>query len=193
MNDEAPMDLRLLDPEETPDVVKKAMRRFRWRVVILTVVLVVLAASLIGWGVGEFLRSRRTADMIANAEPAKRALMGDHGGEYTCNTPEFAVGRFEVALLRALPMPEGGWALHLVLHGEAPLASGTGRFMVFVPIGAGSDTVQIPAQAETTWTEAFVLTPESLGDSFDIQLRDLHGKLAGTFTVDTAELACDFS
>lgn len=190
MNDESPIDLQLLDPEETPDVVKRAMRRFRWRVVILTVVLVILAASLIGLGVGKFLESRKIADMIANAEPAKRALMDDHGGEYTCNTPEFSVGRFEVALLRALPMPEGGWALHLVVHGEAPLASGTGRFMTFVPIGAHA--VQIPAQAETTWTDAFVLTPASLGDSFDIQLRDLRGALAGTFTVDTAGLKCDF-
>lgn len=190
MSDETPIDLQLLDPEETPDVVKRAMRRFRWRVVILTVVLVVLAASLIGWGVGEFLASRRTADAIANAEPAKRAIMEDHGGAYTCNTPEFALGRFEVALLRAFPMPGGGWALHLVLHGEAPLASGTGRFMVFVPIGA--DPVQIPAQAETTWTDAFVLTPASLGNSFDIELRDLHGELAGTFAVETAELECDF-
>jgi hypothetical protein len=192
MNDEQPIDLQLLDPEETPEVVKGAMRRFRWRVVILTVVLVVLAASLVGWGLGEFLASRRTAEMIADAEPAKRAIMDDHGGAYTCNTPEFTLGRFEVALLRAFPMPEGGWALHLVVHGEAPLASGTGRFMAFVPVGAGADPVQIPAQAETTWTDAFALIPASLGDRFDIQLRDLHGELAGTFTVDTAELECDF-
>lgn len=190
MNDEQPIDLQLLDPEETPDVVKGAMRRFRRRVVFITVVLVVLAASLIGWGVGEFLASRRLAEEIANAEPAKRAIMNDHGGAYTCNTPEFMLGRFEVALLRAFPMPEGGWALHLVVHGEAPLASGTGRFMVFVP--RGGDPVQIPAQAETTWTDAFALIPKSLGDRFDIQLRDLHGELAGTFTVDTVDLECDF-
>ncbi|MDQ5874214.1 MAG: hypothetical protein M3526_02390, partial [Actinomycetota bacterium] len=163
----------------------------RWRVVIITVALVVLATSLLGWGVGKLLRSRETADMIANAEPAKLAIMNDHGGEYTCNTPEFTLGRFEVALLRALPMPKGGWALHLVVHGKAPLASGTGRFMAFVPVGA--DPVQIPAQAETTWTDAFPLIPKSLGDRFDIQLRDLHGELVGTFPVDTAKLECDFS
>lgn len=192
MNDENRIDLQLLDPEETPEVVKGAMRRFRWRVVILTVLLVVVAASLIGWGVGEFLASRRTAEEIANAEPAKRAIMNDHGGAYTCNTPEFTLGRFEVALLRAFPMPEDGWALHLVVHGEAPLASGTGRFMAFVPIGTGAHPVHIPAQAETTWADAFALIPKSLGDRFDIQLRDLHGELAGTFTVDTAELECDF-
>lgn len=190
MNDEKPIDLQLLDPEETPEVVKGAMRRFRWRVVIFAVILVVLAASLVGWGVGAFMRSRDIADMIANAEPAKRAIMDDHAGAYTCNTPEFELGGFQVALLRAVPMPEGGWALHLVVHGEAPLASGTGRFMAFVPVGA--DPVQIPAQAETTWTDAFALIPKSLGDRFDIQLRDLHGELAGTFTVDTAELECDF-
>lgn len=192
MSDEAPIDLQLLDPEETPEVVKGAMRRFRWRVVIFTVVSIVLAASLVGWGVGAFLESRRITDMIANADPAKRAIMEDYGGAYTCNTPTFMLGRFEVALLRAFPMPQGGWALHLVVHGEAPLASGTGRFMAFVPIGAGGGAVQIPAQAETTWTDAFVLTPKSLGDSFEIELRDLHGELAGTFKVDTAHLACDF-
>ena len=190
MNDESPIDLQLLEPEETPELVKVAMRRFRWRVVIFTVVLVVLAASLIGWGVGEFLESRRIAEMIANAEPAKRAIMDDHAGAYTCNTPEFELGRFQVALLRAVPMSEGGWALHLVVHGDAPVGSGTGRFMAFVPKGA--DLVQIPAQAGTTWADAFVLTPASLGDTFDIELRDLHGELAGTFTVDTAELECDF-
>ena len=193
MSDERPIDLQLLDPEETPEIVRRAMRRFRWRVVILTVVVVVLAASLIGWGFGEFLASRRAAEEIANAEPAKRAIMNDHGGAYTCNTPEFTLGRFEVALLRASPMPEGGWALHLVVHGDAPLASGSGRFMAFVPIGPGADPAQIPAQADTTWTDAFVLTPASLGDSFDVELRDLHGELAGTFEVDTADLACDFS
>lgn len=193
MNDETPIDLQLLDPEETPDVVKRAMRRFRWRIVVLTVVLVVLAASLIGWGVGVFLESRRTAEEIANAEPAKRAIMNDHAGAYTCNTPAFALGDFQVALLRAIPVPEGGWALHLVIHGETPLASGTGRFMVFVPLGPDAEPAQIPAQSETTWADAFVLTPASLGDTFDIQLRDLHGGLAGTFEVNTAALACDFS
>ena len=192
MSDERPLDLQLLDPEEAPELVKGAMRRFRWRVVVFTVAFVVVAASLIGWAVGEFLASRRTAEMIANAEPAKRAIMNDHGGAYTCNTPLFTVGQFEVALLRASPMAEGGWALHLVVHGEAPLASGTGRFMVFVPVGPGADPTQIPAQSETTWADAFVLTPASLGDSFDIQLRDLRGELAGSFEVDTAELACDF-
>ncbi len=190
MNDESPIDLQLLDPEETPDVVKGAMRRFRWRVVILTAVLVVVAASLIGWGVGEFLASRRIAEEIANAEPAKRAIMGDHTGAYTCNTADFELGSFQVAVLRGVPMPEGGWALHLVVHGDAPLASGTGRFMAFVPKGAKA--VQIPAQAGTTWADAFVLTPNSLGDSFDVELRDLQGELAGTFTVDAAELECDF-
>lgn len=48
------------------------------------------------------------------------------------------------------------------------------------------------AQADTTWTDAFVLTPALLGDSFQIELRDLHGELAGTFTVHTGELECDF-
>jgi hypothetical protein len=193
MSDEGPIDLQLLDPVQAPELVTGAMRRFRWRVVVFTVAFVVVATSIIGWAVGEFLASRRTAQMIADAEPAKRAIMSDHGGAYTCDTPSFTLGRFEVALLRAFPMPEGGWALHLVVHGEAPLASGTGRFMAFVPVGPGSEPAQIPAQADTTWTDAFVLTPAQLGDNFDIQLRDVHGKLAGTFRVDIAELACDFS
>lgn len=192
MSDERPLDLQLLDPEEAPELVKGAMRRFRWRVVIFTVAIVVVAASMIGWAVGEFLASRRTAEMIEKAEPAKRAIMNDHGGAYTCNTPSFTLGRFEVALLRAFPMPEGGWALHLVVHGETPLASGTGRFMAFAPVGPGADPTQIPAQSETMWTDAFVLTPASLGDSFRVELLDLHGEVAGSFNVDTAELACDF-
>ena len=116
--------------------------------------------------------------------------MGDHTGAYTCNTADFELGSFQVAVLRGVPMPEGGWALHLVVHGDAPLASGTGRFMAFVPKGA--EAVQIPAQAGTTWADAFVLTPNSLGDSFDVELRNLQGELAGTFTVDAAELECDF-
>ena len=65
--------------------------------------------------------------------------------------------------------------------------------MAFVPIGPRADPVQIPAQQGATRTSAFVLTPTSLGDGFDIQLRDLRGELVGTFTVDTAELNCDFS
>jgi hypothetical protein len=192
MSDEGPIDLQLLEPEDTPDVVKGAIRRFRWRVVLLTVVAVVVAASLAGWTISELLASRRVAEAIAEAEPAKRAIMEDHGGAYACDTPTFELGGFEVALLRAVPMPDGGWALHLVVHGER-LASGTGRFMVFVPIGPAARAVQIPAQPGATWADAFVSTPSSLGDRFDIQLRDLHGELMGTFTVNTADLNCDFS
>lgn len=191
MNEERPTDLQLLEPEETPEIVKGAMRRFRWRVVLFTVVFVIVAASVAGWVVGEFLGSRRIADMIANAEPAKRAIMEDHVGEYTCDTRTFELDGFEVALLEGVPIPEGGWALHLIVHGEDSLGSGTGRFMNFVPLGPGGHPVQIPAQSGTTWAEAFVLAPSSLGDSFQMELRDLRNDLVGTFAVDTARLACD--
>lgn len=192
MNDETPIDLQLLEPEQTPEVVKGAMRRFRWRVVIFTVAMVVVATSLLGWGVGEFLESRRIADMIASAEPAKRAIMEDHAGAYACDTPTFELGGFDVALLRAVPMPGGGWALHFVVHGER-LASGTGRFMNLAPIGPGAKPEYVAAQPGATWADAFVSTPSSLGDRFEVALVDLHGRVTGTFTVDTAELNCDFS
>lgn len=192
MSDETPIDLQLLDPEETPDVVHGAIRRFRWRVVLFTVVTMIVASSLVAWGVAEYLESREISRMIAEAEPAKRAIMDDHEGAYTCNTPAFDFGRFEVALLRARRTPEGGWALHLVVHGTRTLASGTGRFMVFVPIGPGARPEQIPAQAGTTWADAFVAIPPALGDRFDMELWDLQGDVVGRFTVDTAALECDF-
>jgi hypothetical protein len=192
VNDETPMDLQLLEPDETPDVVRGAMRRFRWRVVLLTVVAIITTASLTAWGVAEYLGSRRLAEMIARAEPAKRAIMEDHEGAYMCHTPTFEFRRYEVALLRATRMSGGGWALHLVVHGTAPLASGTGRFMNFVPLGPGARPEQIPAQAGTTWADAFVAIPPAMGDRFHIQLWDLRSRVLGTFTVDTGTLNCDF-
>jgi hypothetical protein len=192
MNDETPLDLRLLDPDETPDVVQGAMRRFRWRVVLLTVVTVIVAASLVGWGVGEYLHRRDVAATIEEAEPAERAIVEDHAGGFTCATPTFEIGPYDVALLQAARMPEGGWALHLVLHGPRSLASGTGRFMNFWPVGPGTRPASVPAQRGTTWADAFVAVPASLGDRFDVELWNLQNEVAGTFTVDASSLRCEF-
>lgn len=192
MDDETPFDLQLLDPDETPEVVQGAIRRFRWRVVLLTVVVVVLAASLTSWGVASYLRSKEIA-RGSRQHPAEQIAIIDRAGAYSCETPTFRVGRVEIGLLQAAPMPGGGFALHLVAHGDEAFANGTGRFMSLRAVAAGARSRHFAAQAEMTWAEAWVPVPGSAGSRFDMELRDISGQVMGTFSVDVPQLRCDFS
>jgi hypothetical protein len=192
MSDEMPVDLQPLEPDDTPEVVRGAMRRFRWRVVIFTVVAVVTTASLTAWGVAAFVESREIADRSRQLAPAQLAIY-DHMGASSCETPTFEVDGIDVGLLQAAPMPDGGWALHLVVHGDGPFASGTGRFMAFTAVGPGARSAQIAAQPGMTWAEAWVTVPGSVGSPFAMELRDLRGEVIGSFMVRPSSLLCDFS
>ncbi len=192
MSDETPIDLRSLEPDETPEVVTRAMRRFRWRLVLFTVIAIVTAASLTAWGVAAFLRSREIAGRSRQLSAPQLAIY-DRMGASSCETPTFRVGGVEIGLLQIAPMPHGGWALHLVAHGDGPFANGTGRFMAVAARGEGASFAHFAAQAGMTWAEAWVSVPRSAGSPFEVEVRDIHGQVMGAFTVRPSELLCDFS
>jgi hypothetical protein len=192
MNDDGPLDLKLLDPEDSPDVVTGAIRRFRWQVVLFTVAAVIVAVSLTVWGVASYLESKEVASRSRQL-PAEQLAIIDWAGAYSCETPTYQVGRVEIGLLQLAPMPDGGFAMHLVAHGEEPFANGTGRFMAAGAVGDDVEFGHFAAQAGMSWAEAWVPIPRSAGAPFDVQVLNIRGEEMGTFTVRPSELRCDFS
>src|SRR3954471_4131879 len=116
MRDRSPVDLASLDPGEPPDLVRPAVRRFRWKVVTFTVASVLIASAVAGWGTKAVLdyQNRFT---IEDAMPnGMAALILDARGN--CSTPTYDVGDLQVALLDTAPMPGRRLALHFVVHGS---------------------------------------------------------------------------
>jgi uncharacterized membrane protein YraQ (UPF0718 family) len=84
MTDEAPIDLHDLDPGIPPDIVRGAMRLFRWRVVLATVVAIIVAATASAWAVERYNDARRRAEFQASIlSPAQTAILTTGGTNAT--------------------------------------------------------------------------------------------------------------
>jgi hypothetical protein len=196
MTDEAPLDLQRLDPGSPPDLVKGAMRRFRWRVVLATTLAVVAAAAVTGWTVERFADARKRAEVRADIlSPAQTAILTTGG--VNCLTPTYRIGDRDVTLLQLAPMSDGGWALHLLVRGSTPLteerafedgSGSTSRFTTLFVEGTELPPGSVLTQPGATVGEAYLGVPASVGDRFRIRLVDTHSAEVGSFAMDAAGL-----
>jgi hypothetical protein len=200
MTDEAPIDLRDLDPGIPPDVVTGAIRRFRWRVVLTTVVAIVVATTATAWGVERYHDSRRRAEFQASIlSPAQTAILTMGG--INCDTPTYRIGGTDVTLLQLAPLEDGGWALHLIVRGSVPLTEersfgdGSGSASRFTTLSVEGSTLpagSVLTQPGVKIGETYLTAPASVGDRFTVQLTDTHASIVGSFMVDSAALSCSF-
>lgn len=201
MTDETPLDLYRLDPGAPPDLVKGAMKRFRWRAVIFALVAIFACASVAG-GIAYFgthydftPKSVTAARLLPTTE---RAIV--YGGGRNCTTPTYRVGSVNIMLLQIAPLG-GGWALHLMVDaGGQPVTVqrnssdiSAPRSMSIAPVGAGTGTSNGPTflpytQAGWTSAEMYVAVPAGLGDRFDMRLAGTRGEDLGIFTIDLDDL-----
>ena len=201
MNDEAPIDLQRLDPGESPDLVKGAVRRFRLRVVLFTVFAVVGAVVLTTWGAAAVVNARKLGELREQTQwGAPQQTIMDVGA-FNCRTPTFTAGPVDVTLLQSAPMPDGGFALHFVVEGtkgpltvqrDQPDGSSFRRWTTLVPVAPGGSSGSVLTQPGAVWGETYVAVPASAGDRFDIQVQDTNLEVAGTFAFDAGAVSCDF-
>jgi hypothetical protein len=196
MTEQAPLDLQQLDPGTPPDLVRGAMRRFRWRVVLVTVFAVVIAASAGAWTARGISHAHREAAFQSSLLSTPQMTILTTGGE-NCLTPTYRVGGSAVTVLQAARMPAGGWALHLIVRSGAPLtqerqfADGSGsasRFSSLSIVGTSS-IGNVVAQPGAKIGEAYLGVPASSGDRLRVQLDNTRSQTVGSFDLHVAALA----
>jgi hypothetical protein len=196
MTEQAPLDLQRLDPGTPPDLVKGAIRRFRWRVVLITLIAVVAAASVSAWTAREVSHAHREAALRSSLLSAPQTAILTTGG-MNCQTPTYRVGDARVTLLQAAPMPGGGWALHLIVRSSAPLtqqrqfADGSGsasRFSSLSIVGSASSGGNVMTQPGVKIGEVYLGVPASSGDQLRVQLDNARSQTVGSFDLHVAAL-----
>jgi hypothetical protein len=195
MHEESPVDLDLLDPGEPSDLVRPAVRRFRWRVVLFTVGSVLLAASLAAWGTKAVIdyQNRFT---IEDAMPhGMTALLLD--ARLDCKTPTYKVGGLQITLLDTASTGGGRIALHFIVHGEALSAqrdqsdgssfrSSTAIAPTRDPSGVGT----VLAMPRARWGEAYVVAPAPRTNPVSMTVTGPSLQSPGHFSVDVASVSC---
>jgi hypothetical protein len=199
MDDEERVDLQRLDPGEPPELVRGAVRRFRFHVVAFTVLAIVGAVVLTAWGAAAVVDARHRAEEREGIfSPAHRAIAEDLVGR-SCETPTYAVGGVDVTLLQMAPMPDGGWAIHFVLDGNGrpltvqrnyPDGSSYAVWTTLVPVTGGASQGQVSSKPGLTWGETYVALPGSAPKRTEIQLLNTHREVAGSFIVDQDDVLC---
>lgn len=201
MTDDTPLDLYRLDPGAPPDLVKGAMKKFRWRAVIFALAAIVACASVAG-GIAYFGThydfTAKSTNLARQLPTTERAII--YGGGRNCTTPTYRVGSVNVTLLQIAPLGDG-WALHVIVDaGDTPVTVqrtssdiSAPRSMFISPVDAGTgpatgQTFLAYTQAGWTTAELYVAVPAGLGDRFDMRLTGTRGEELGIFTIDLDEL-----
>jgi hypothetical protein len=192
MTDEGPLDLKVLDPGDPPDVAGRAVRRFRLHVVLSTVVCVVAGSIVAGALIAWLLKDEPQTEAIGWS-PAQTAILNDLVG--ICDTPTYTFGDLEVGLTGAVRMPDGGYALHFLLRGPVTIQRETddgGGFRTFTSIiateGEGARVGQVSAQAGATWGEVYVGVPSGVGPDLELLIQGPALDEPQSFTVRTDRL-----
>jgi hypothetical protein len=94
------------------------MRRFRWRVVLITVIAVLAAGCVGAWTARDISHAHREAAFQSGLLTTPQMTILTTGGT-NCLTPAYRVGNAAVTVLQAARMPAGGWALHLIVRSKA--------------------------------------------------------------------------
>lgn len=196
MTDESPVDLRTLEPADAPDLVGPAVRRFRWRVVLFTVVTVVVVSALSAWLAATLVSKDSPGYVESRTTPERAAILNAPG---ICRTPSFTVGSTEVALIGTATLPNGGTALHFIVHGDKPLTErrdlpdgdSFARFTTIRASVGGSSVGGVEAQPGADWGEAFMQVPANARGPLEMTITGPDQEI-GTFTIDLATLECHF-
>jgi hypothetical protein len=194
MSDQSSIDLQALDPGDPPDLVGPAVRRFRVRVVLLTVIAVVATAAVMAASViGVVTWKNRGEDINDYLSPTQLALLA--GGTSNCSTPSFDLGDATATLLQAARTPERGWALlftvesndghPLAVHKQTEGGGSAVRFSALGVLGT-TETGQISAAPGWTVGTAYVGAPAAAGDRLTIQLIQF-GEVTGSFKLDLSD------
>lgn len=197
MSDESPVDLRTLEPADPPDLVGPAVRRFRWRVVLFTVVTVVVVSALSAWLAATLAGKHPLGYVEVRTTEEQAAILNGLNGKGICRTPSFTLGGTEVALVEAATMPSGETALHFIVHGDKPLTqerdqpdgSSFARFTMIRAAVEGSSIGSVQAQPGADWGEAFMQVPSTAGGPLEMTITGPDQRRE-TFTIDLATLGC---
>jgi hypothetical protein len=131
--------------------------------------------------------------------PAQTAILTTGGTN--CDTPTYIFGETDVTLLQLAPLDGGGWALHLIVEGSAPLteerpfgddSGSASRFTTLSVEGSDLPAGSVLTQPGVKVGEVYLTAPASVGDRFTVQLTDTHASIVGSFMVDSAALSCPF-
>ena len=197
MNDESPVDLRALEPADPPDQVGPAVRRFRWRVVLFTVVTVVVVSALSAWLAATLTGDDSPGYVEARTTPEQAAIFMDRG---SAGPLRYELGGTEVALIGAATMPDGEMALHFIVHGNKPVTEQRDqpdrqflREVHLDPIVGGRvlPSGGVGAQPGAEWGEALMRVPARRGDQLEMTITG-PDRESETFTVDLPSLDCHF-
>ncbi len=195
MTEEDPIDLRGLQPEDPPDQASLAIRRFRWRVVLVTVVALILVAGGAAWAASWALGERSQLQMLRDwaSGPVSQTAIG---GASNCRTPSYKVGYADVTVLEVTSLESGSVVYHLIIDGNGhPLATRRkGAALSF------TDKMKLSATAGTARTEEFIAKPGwSVGEAYVVvprgeeqvrlELVDPNGTKVGTLPLDQAVLS----
>ena len=177
MSDEKPIDLRSL-AVEGPEVVRASIRRFRRRVIIWSLWVVVFAAA-------------GTAIVADNIHARDRNLIGltATGNALNSTIGSYQVGQIDIGLLKVVRLPHDQVGMEFVFHSSSPLgtccnlfprlaineggiAPGTSRFGELLVIEQASDFGP-SGRLEMLLTNADPNAPARLG-SFTVDLNALN-------------------
>ena len=174
MSDE-PMDLVALARVESPEVVTRAMRRFRRRVLVRTVWALVFAMAVGSIVVGEVLARDRD---IAARISAGAYYNGDEG--------YYHVAGVDVGLIKAAVLSGDRYGLEFVLHsdGSVPASCCILRLAEGPEVLDRYPTTVVSSGSKPHFRVAFIAVPESAGRTIDFELVDQAGKGQGSFAVD---------
>lgn len=194
MTDESPVDLRTLEPADLPDLVGPAVRRFRWRVVLFTVVTVVVVSALSAWLAATLTSKHPLGYAEARTTQEQAAILNGQG---ICRTPSFLMGNTTVALIGAARMPDGGTALRFIVHSGNRLTqerhqsdgSSFARFTTIKAAVEGSSLGNVQAQPGADWGEAFMRVPSTSAGPIAMTITE-PDQSSETFTIDLATLEC---
>ena len=176
MTDEGPIDLSTLDAS-APGIAEAVVRRFRWRVVLWTVLAVVAGATLVILGVA-------LVNGLTSAAP--KLLDIDRAPYANTEQATYTAGRVQIGLRKVASIGDGKLELDFLLYSDQPLAA----CCSLQPVGPGGETsARVGPGSAARFSEVFVVVPDTVGDLFDIEVLDQATRgVLGRFTVDLAAL-----
>jgi len=206
MSDEEPVDLRELEPPEPVDQVKPAIRRFRIRVVVFTLVFALVAAA-VGIEIWNLTLQRNKKGELAR-DYAGLPVVGAWIYSRNCTTPTYHVGGLDVTVLQigsstdftsfsSGQFEEDDWAIALLLQSaggenghQIAFATKPGERVDIVAIPPTHLISSVSVRARPGWTraEAYFAVQKSLDGIVHLSFLDVHRDPIGTLTLDINEL-----
>jgi hypothetical protein len=177
MIEEPPIDLRALDTADV-QLVHEAARRFRRRILVRTLWILVFALAIgsVSLRVNYELRMHRNINYIASQVA---------GAWNTDTVGDYRLPGVQVGLIKVVALPQNRWGLQLVVRWDSP-----GRAEGIFTLTSGPHSLTSSGwPVAGQWAQTFVDVPMSMGRRFGMRLMAFDNETApprviGTFTVD---------